>query len=360
MTLCSVAATIGATVPQTAGAAGLEAELRALVREGVPGATVLVRDGRRTSVFSAGRASRGVAISGQQRFKVGSITKPMVATVVLQLVDEGRLSLDQPITTVVGDLAGGDARITVRDLLAHKSAIFDYTEDPRTFAPYLMGDLGHVWTPQQLVRIAVGHRRAFVPGSRVAYSNTNYVLLGLIIEKVTGTTLGTQLRKRVFEPLHLQRTSAPTRPGFGGPHVHGYLAGPGRELQDVTALSPSVYWGAGNVTSTTRDVADFLDALLGGKLLSQRMLAEMMTFERISPGNDYGLGLSRGTLRCGGGVGHDGAVAGYLTAAMKMDDGRTVVAMANSLTLEDRVGTKRAHAQWVRMVTRAACGRGRL
>lgn len=357
VTLCGVAATIGASVPQTAGAAGLTAELRTLVREGVPGATVLIRDGGRTSVFSAGHASRGVAMRGQQRFKIGSITKPMVATVVLQLVDEGRLSLDQPISTVVGDLAGGDARITVRDLLAHKSGLFEFTNDPKTFAPYLAGDLGHVWTPRQLVGIGVSHRPAFAPGSRVAYSNTNYVLLGLIVEKVTGTSLETQLRQRVFEPLHLRHTSAPTRPGVLG--VHGYLVGRGRELQDVTALSPSVYWAAGHVVSTTRDLADFLSALLGGKLLSPQMLAEMKTFGPMYPGVDYGLGLSREALPCGRAVGHDGAVAGYLTVALQMNDGRTVVAMANSITLEDQVGTKRAQAQWVRLVTQAACGGGR-
>jgi D-alanyl-D-alanine carboxypeptidase len=353
--LAAVAATFAATTAQAD--AGRKGELRKLVHEGVPGATVLVRDGDRTSVVSAGHAALDpkIAMRSGQRFRIGSITKPMVATVVLQLVGEGRIALDQPITDIVGKLAGGDPRVTVRDLLAHTSGISEYTDNPRVFAPYLEGRLSHVWSPQQLIRFA-GHRPPSVPGTAVRYSNTNYVLLGLIVEKVTGTSLQTQLRVRVFEPLGLDRTSLPMTPRVRGPHAHGYLVAPGGPLQDVTEIHPSVYWGAGNVVSTTRDIADFFDGLLGGRLLTQELLAEMSDFDPMSRGAGYGLGLSRAALPCGSGIGHDGAVAGYFSAAMKMDDGRTVVAMANSITLSDRVGTKRAQAQWVRLVTRAACG----
>lgn len=357
--LCGFAGIAGGTVAQADASPTLRADLRQLVHEGVPGATVLVREGDRTKITSAGSASLkpDVAMSKGQRFRIGSTTKPMVATVVLQLVDEGKLSLDQPITDIVGDLAGGDERITVRDLLAHKSGISDYVKDPRTFAPYLAGNFDYVWTPEQLIGLALDHPPVFEPGARSAYSNTNYTLLGLIVEKVTGNRLGTELRTRVFEPLGMDDTSLATQPRIRGSHVNGYLVGKGGSLQDVTEVSPSVYWGTGNVTSTTRDVADFFDALLGGDLLSPELLAEMTSFEPMSPGNEYGLGLSRGTFNCGSGIGHDGAVAGYMTAALKMDDGRTVVAFANSLTLGDKVGTKAAQAQWVHLVTKAACGR---
>ena len=165
-----------------------------------------------------------------------------------------------------------------------------------------------------------------------------------------------ELRTRVFEPLGMDDSSAATGTRIRGSHANGYLVGEGGELQDVTGVSPSYYWGAGNVISTTRDVADFFDGLLEGDLLSPELLAEMTTFEPMFPDFDYGLGIGRGTLPCGGGIGHDGAVPGYMTAALKMDDGRTIVAYANSLTLNDKVGTKAAQAQWRRLVTKAACG----
>ena len=356
--LCGLAGLVGGSAAQADASSTLRGDLRKLVHEGVPGATVLIRDEGRTRIASAGSASLKprAAMSKGLRFRIGSTTKPMVATVVLQLVDEGKLALDQPITEIVGDLAGGDARITVRDLLAHKSGISDYLDDPRPIAPYLAGKFDHVWTPEQLIGFALDHPPLFDPGTDSAYSNTNYTLLGLVIEKVTGNRLGTELRTRVFEPLGMDDSSLATQPRMRGAHVSGYLVGKGGELQDVTGVSPSYYWGAGNVISTPRDIADFFDGLLAGDLLSPELLAEMTTFEPMYPDFDYGLGLGRGALRCGYGVGHDGAVPGYMTAALKMEDGRTVVAFANSLTFADTVGTKAAQAQWNRLVTRAACG----
>ena len=356
-----LAGSVGATVARADASKTLNADLKALIHEGVPGATILIRDGDRTTVASAGKASLqpSVAMNAKQRFKAGSTTKPMIATVVLQLVDEGKLSLDQPITDFVGDLAGGDERITVRDLLAHKSGISEYTEDPRVFAPYLKGQFDHVWTPQQLVNFAVDHPPVFEPGAEVGYSNTNNTLLGLIIQDVTGNRLGAELRTRVFKPLGMDKTNLASKPGIRGAHVNGYLVGKGGELQDVTGVDPSVYWAAGNVTSTTRDLADFLDGLLGGELLPPELLEEMTTFEPMFPGVDYGLGITRGEFDCGHGIGHDGAVAGYLTFMVKMDDGRTVIAMANSLTLGDKVGTNRAQARLMDLVEHAICRGGR-
>ena len=357
LTLGALAAPLSGLTARADAAPALKTELRKLVHDGVPGATVLVRDDNRTTVLTAGRSSLKprAAMRKNVRFRVGSITKPMVATVVLQLVQEGRLTLDQSAASLLGDLVA-DKRITVRDLLAHTSGISEYTEDPRVFAPYLKGEFGHVWTPQQLIGFAEEHPPVFAPGADSDYSNTNYVLLGLIVEKVTGTTLGRQIRTRVFDPLHMSASSFATRPRIRGPHMNGYLIGDGNQLLNVTGVSPSVYWGAGNVISTTRDVADFLDGLLAGKLLPPGLLAQMSDFAPMYPGFEYGLGLSRETLPCGTGVGHGGAVAGYLSEAVKMEDGRTVVVAANSITLDDKVGDKRAQRQYRRLLILAACG----
>jgi D-alanyl-D-alanine carboxypeptidase len=356
--LCGFAGVTGGVVAHADASSTLRGDMRKLVHEGVPGVTVLVRDEDGTKITSAGSASLKpkIAMSKNERFRIGSTTKPMVATVVLQLVDEGKLSLDQPITEIVGDLAGGDERITVRDLLAHKSGISDYLDDPRPIAPYLKGKFDHVWTPEQLIGFALDHPTLFEPGTDSAYSNTNYTLLGLIIEKVTGNSLGTELRTRVFEPLGMDDSSLATGTRIRGPHASGYLVGEGGELQDVTGVSPSFYWGAGNVISTTRDIADFFDGLLEGDLLPPELLAEMTTFEPMSPGSDYGLGVEQVSLPCGSGIGHGGAVPGYKTAALNMDNGITLVAVANSLTMDDKVGTNAAQDQWNHLLTKAACG----
>jgi D-alanyl-D-alanine carboxypeptidase len=221
--------------------------------------------------------------------------------------------------------------ITVRQLLQHTSGLFSYDEDPRVFAPYLQGNLDFVWRPRQLVAIATEHPPLFAPGAGWSYSNTGYVLLSLIVQRVTGTSLGRQLKTRVFGPLGLGHTSFPTvDPRIVGRHAHGYLfdAGPDSPPLDITGLSPSWAWAAGNIVSTVEDVARFYRALLGGRLLPARLLRAMQTTVDAGSGLRYGLGLFEVELPCGGTVwGHEGGLAGFENWALATSSGDDQVVM---------------------------------
>ena len=190
--------------------------MHALVKAGVPGVVVHVRRDRSVVELAAGRADLAEPrrMTTDDRFKVGSITKTFVATAVLQLVAEGRLHLGDTVARWLPGLVPGGDRITVRQLLMHTSGLFDYLDDPRPFAPYLNGDFRHFWTPRQLVRIAVSHPPLFAPGTGFSYTNTGYVLLGLIAERADGERLAVQLRRRIFAPLHLTATRLPASQGL--------------------------------------------------------------------------------------------------------------------------------------------------
>jgi D-alanyl-D-alanine carboxypeptidase len=181
-------------------------------------------------------------------------------------------------------------------LLQHTSGLFDYAEDPRIAEPYLQGDLGFVWRPRQLVAIVTEHPPLFAPGTSWSYSNTGYVLLGLIIRAATHSSVQQQLTRRILRPLGLRHTSFPvTNPHIVGPHAHGYQlgAGPGGTPLDFTGLSPSWAWATGNMVSTVDDVARFYRALLRGRLLPPRLLRAMQTTVDTGSGLQYGLGSPR-------------------------------------------------------------------
>jgi D-alanyl-D-alanine carboxypeptidase len=224
-----------------------------------------------------------------------------VATVVLQLVAEHRLSLGDTIARWLPGLAPGGASMTVQELLQHTSGIYSYSSDPG-FQQALAADPTRVWRPTELVRIAVAHPPLFPPGTAFVYSNTDYVLLGLIIQAVTGHPVGQQLQARIFRPLGLRDTYYPyADPNLRKPCAHGYLLGqPGATGPvDATVMSPSWAGAAGGIVSTAADLARFSTALLSGKLLPAAQLQEMMTTIPTGQGDDYGLGIQAEPFACG-------------------------------------------------------------
>jgi D-alanyl-D-alanine carboxypeptidase len=317
--------------------------LDALIATGVPGAVAFVRDGRRTILLA-----RGVADTATQapmrttaRFRVASITKTFVAAVVLQLVGEGRLSLDERVDDVApGLLPRADAAITVRELLHHTSGLYDFASDWRWFWPYFHGNPGRRWAPRQLLAFALSHPRLFRPGSRWRYSNTNYVVLGLIVQAVTRQSIATELKDRLFVPLGLHDTTFEVGPESRPALAHGYTLIRSRNT-DVTRLSPSAWWAAGAIVSTAADVAHFYRALLRGIILPRRLMAAMESvIPTGEPGGGDGLGIFRTRLiaklgpsfavRCGAGWGHSGQIDGYLTAALaNRDASRQYVILVN-------------------------------
>jgi D-alanyl-D-alanine carboxypeptidase len=331
-------------VPQTAAAppsaASLQKALDGVVDAGVPGAVLLVRDGSRTIRLASGYsvvAGRVPARPGD-RFRIGSVTKSFVSTVVLQLVGEGKLKLDDTVEHVLPGRVRGGEGITVRQLLQHTSGLHDYLADPRIIRPYLNGNLGYAWTPRRLLEIANDHEPDFRPGTSWKYSNTNYLVLGLIVEKVTGNTLAGELRRRVIDRAGLHSTTFDTRPTIAGRHMHGYFP-LNKQLTDLSDLSPTAAWAAGAIVSTADDVARFYRALLQGRLLRADLLREMeKTVPMGVPSNAYGLGfwrtgtmaLSRTPFPCGAAWGHNGDWIGYNTNAFSSKDGtRQFVLFAN-------------------------------
>ncbi|RMI40880.1 serine hydrolase domain-containing protein, partial [Streptomyces triticirhizae] len=302
---------------------------------------------RATARAGAARADGPGPMPADGRFRVGSATKTFTATVVLQLVGEGRLSLDDTVErwlpgVVRGNGHDGD-RITVRQLLRHTSGVPDALPE----IPALNSAEGYraerfrSHTPEELVALALRQPPAFPPDGDWSYSNTNYLLAAMIVEEVTGRSWAREVEDRVIRPLGLADTSAPgTFPFIVGPHARTYSAfgadpGPGAGT-DVTALNASMAVGAGSLVSTTHDLNRFYGALLGGRLLAPEQLTAMTDTvpapEIGLPGVRYGLGLGETPLSCGGYYhGHPGELLGARSWSGVTPDGtRTAVVYATS------------------------------
>jgi D-alanyl-D-alanine carboxypeptidase len=317
----------------------LTSQLHGLVDAGAPGVLALVNDGHKIRLHAAGAAKP------TDRFRAGSITKSFVSTVALQLVGEGKLKLSDTVERwLPGILPYGD-HVTVRQLLQLTSGVPD--DQGPVEAEWIKGNMTKTWTPRELVALVADKKPDFAPGTSWAYSNTNYALAGLVIERVTGHRLDRELERRIFGPLHLRNTSFPTgETEIEGSHVNGYAFLDG-ELQDVTALNPSGTWGAGNLVSTTSDIAHFWRALLGGKLLEPAQLAAMKTTVHAWKGTPfrYGLGIMPVPTACGSIWGNGGDIAGYSNNFWNSEDGTHQAAvMADTNPAPDGVDEARGTA----------------
>ncbi|WP_405569713.1 beta-lactamase family protein [Streptomyces sp. NBC_01167] len=343
-TLALAAMAAGALVtPAVAGSAAdrhfpTRQAIEAAVRDGAPGVVAEARDrnGRWSGTAGAGDLRSGRERSPRDRYRVGSITKTFVATVLLQLEAEGRLSLDDTVErwlpgTVHGNGHDG-SRITLRQLLNHTSGISSYTRDG-TFVEQVLRDgfFEHrydTWTPRQLVDLALRHPPDFAPGTDWKYSNTNYVLAGMTVEKVTGHSYAEEIERRILRPLRLRATSVPgtdPRPPRPGSRAYSRLSDdPAASLHDVSAVNPSMAGAAGEMISDSADLQRFYRTLLKGGLLPPRQLKEMTTTVAMDPrrpGRRYGLGLMRLELSCGTAVwGHRGDVHGSSSQALTTRD----------------------------------------
>ncbi|WP_328747528.1 beta-lactamase family protein [Streptomyces sp. NBC_00285] len=344
----AVALTTGLAAPAMAAGSDTHAAtrqaVRAAVKDGVPGVTLTAKDGRSTWSATAGVGDLRTHAprSADDRYRVGSITKTFVSTVLLQLEAEGRLSLDDKVDKWLPGLVHGNGhdggRITVRQLLNHTSGIFNYTADDTFGRTYFLKDgfLKHRYDTKsagELVAIAMTHKPDFAPGASWNYSNTNYVVAGMVIQKVTGRSYGEEIRHRIIGPLHLRATSVPgTRVTVPQPSSRAYsklaqtATGP---TYDVTRLNPSLASSAGEMISDSADLDRFYSALLRGRLLPPKQLKEMKTTVAVEgiPNAGYGLGLIDRELSCGVHVwGHDGGIHGSSSAAVTTADGRHSVA----------------------------------
>ncbi|WP_036968956.1 serine hydrolase domain-containing protein [Promicromonospora kroppenstedtii] len=271
--------------------------------------------------------------SGHEHFRIGSITKTFVATVILQLVDEDRIDLDAPVDTYLPATVPDGATITVRQILNHTSGLYDYMKGDGWSTNRWRGDerfTAH--SPDQLLAEAFRHEPYFAPGTDFRYSNTNYIVAGKVVEAVTGRPYGVVIEHRILRPLNLTGTSFPgSDPELPEPAVHAVATLDNGSVVDVTEQNVSLDWAAGEMISTTRDLEAFFDALLGGRLISDDALAQMRTTVPMGMGFHYGLGLERFDLPCGGQLwGHGGQLLGYVTYAYRRDDGRSLTMLLAS------------------------------
>ena len=351
-----------ATIGLADSAATEQAQLTALVQHdvdaGAPGVIVRVDDGsgRVIEIARQARWSRADhVLAASDEFRMGSNTKTMVATVILQLVAEHRLTLTGSAGTWLPGLIPNGRDISLRMLLNHTSGLFNYLDDPAVLKAFTGQDT-RVWTPREVLAAAMAHPPLFAPGTRYSYSNTNYLVLGLIAEQVTGESLADLVQQRIVAPLHLRGTYLVTgTDGRDDPTLaHGYepdaarlaallppgtpagtaFAGPARPdgYVDTTHVNLSAEWAAGGMVSTTADWARFDAALVSGRLLPPAELQAMQTTVSEGPStpNRYGLGLEQTVTPCGTVWGHDGQVPGYSSEAYTDPTGRRTVSVFTS------------------------------
>jgi D-alanyl-D-alanine carboxypeptidase len=353
----------------TYGPAQLQHDLDAIRDTGISGVLAEVNIGPRRLRGISGVAdivARG-PVNMDGYFRMGSNTKTFVSVVVLQLVAEGRLSLDDTVErwlpgVVTGNGNNGTA-VTVRQLLQHTSGIYDYANDlvaritsVETYQKFRFES----FTPDQLVAMAMAHEPDFAPGQSWSYSNTNYALIGMIIGKVTGRDWASQVRDRIIRPLGLRHTFAPAADtDLPDPHASAYLY-LDRNTSIETADANLTWAGAaGALVTTAADLSRFWDAIGRGTLLRPAQQKEMRTtvlattFQGDRPGLRYGLGLQWAPLSCGGGYwSHDGDVPGFSTRTGVSADGRDTVVISISTSADTPVD----QAAWA-MIDHVFCSR---
>lgn len=353
----------------------LSSTITALTEEmRAPGAVVLVRSAELGDCF----ISLGSEVIGEDRpigedaaFRIGSNTKTMTGTIVLQLVEEGAISLDDTVSKYRADVPNGD-EITIDQLLSMSSGLPDYSWD-RQLVDSMDRTPQRQWTPDQLLALSFAQPPAFPPGEGYLYSNANTVLLGLIIEQLTGASLQEAFETRLFAPLGLRRTVLPPQDSSAMPDdsAHGYMFGTVGELiedggilspaeleavdagtlvpNDVTNGNPSWAWAAGGVISTTSELADWVEALVAGDLIGAELLEHRLAGVRpIDPDDPTSAAYGEGIARYGALYGHSGELPGY-NSFMGHDPERdlTIVAWSNLMVAPDGRLTATALSQAV-------------
>ncbi|MFG3498775.1 serine hydrolase domain-containing protein [Streptomyces sp. NPDC047928] len=372
----AVAAAVGATALAPAGHAaqsqhGHEATrtaLRDLVEKGgLPGAAAEVQDGRGSWFAASGYADTGTGRerSARDRFRGASITKTFVATVLLQLEAEGRLSLADTVETWLPGLLQGNgydgSEVTLRQLLNHTSGIADYTSDPafihNAAGPGFPEHRYDSHEPEELVATALKYPPLPDPQNAPSYANTNFVIAGMVIEKATGRSYGREVTRRILQPLKLRGTSFPgTAPQMPHPHPVGYSRlhqdGPDAEIHDATEQNMTWLGAAGDVISTSGDLNRFHRALMRGELLPPAQLKAMLDEVPAGEGIGYGLGVEFAELSCGlKVVGKSGRTNGSLSAMVGTQDGK------HQLTFNVNGDWLRDGSLYVNVIEAEFCGR---
>lgn len=263
--------------------------------------------------------------------RVGSITKIFISALILKMKDEGIVSLEQTVNSILPGILKDGTHITVRHLLQHRSGLKDYIwmdVAGTNCIQHAVSSLHDEFPPQSLIRLVATHDLQFEPGTEFNYSNTGYILLGIIAEKLTGESIEYLLEQWVIQPLQLERTYFPRTNDLRKPFATGYsratsdLTDLSDEISEITNLNISILWTAGAVISNPLEIQRFMKSLFNGQLLSKESLTEMMCFlEADDPKQSYGLGLHQYTFDDGRqAVGHQGGIHGYESVTLYYPD----------------------------------------
>ena len=306
--------------------------MRLMRSDRLPGVSVAISGPRGSYVKTYGVSNLGTRapMSLADHVRIASITKSFTATAVLEQVQRGRLSLSDKLSRWVSGIPNG-RRITVRQLLAMRSGVYDYTSDPAWNRRFNANPLAP-FKPSDVVAIIRRHKPLFAPGAKTQYADSNYVLLGIILEKVTGRSVESVITRDVIKRAGLRGTSFPTTPAMPRPYSHGYYAGDNGKgvIRDYTRVNPHLAWTAGGMISTLGDLVKWAKVLATGSLLSRSLQSQRLQFGMIPTPNRIPFGYGLGIIRLGDWVGHDGAIYGFSSVTFyDRVNGAVITAVAN-------------------------------
>ncbi|WP_330300995.1 serine hydrolase domain-containing protein [Streptomyces sp. NBC_00503] len=308
----------------------LDAVVRKVLAETkVPGVQVSLSapgKGEYVRAFGVADKATGQPMTDSMLMRIGSETKTFTVTALLKLVDEGKIGLDDPIGKYIDGVPNGD-RITLRQLAEMRSGLFNYSADDG-FYKALTSDPRRPFTPQELLAYSFKHPVLFEPGAKFYYCNTNLILLGLVVEKISGQSLADNITKEVIEPAGLKHTLFPTGAEFPSPHAQGYTDQTATgKVEDSADWDPSWGWAAGAMISDLADLRTWARVLATGELLTPATQAQRLKVIQALPDAGYGLGI----FKIAGWVGHNGSLPGYGSLTVYLPESKaTMVVLLNT------------------------------
>lgn len=319
----------------------------AVAEYNVPGAILTLGDmNGNTRIWTSGLAEleTGKSMSKDLYFLIGSATKSYTATIVLQLVDEGKISLDDPIGKYLPGLVPRENKITIRHLLEMRSGLGDYGPNPE-FTKFMEPDPLRACTPEQLVKFSLD--KTGEPDKEFHYTNTNYILLGMLIEKVTNNSFRNEMKRRILQPLGMSHTFMLTELKMPIPYAHGYRYEEGKVVDGTYSIHPSLFWTAGGIVSTAADQLIWAKALLEGRLLSPQAHSEQFNMKPASSKlGFYGFGV----MNMNGLIGHGGNYDNLYTSFVGRYHGYDCVILVNGQAGDAEEKTFRAKAVLLKVI----------
>ncbi|MCG1029391.1 beta-lactamase family protein [Virgibacillus halodenitrificans] len=299
----------------------------------IPGISVCLTDANRAewkNVYGVRSVETGEPLQVDDQFRAGSITKTLIAVIIMQLKEEGKLSINQTINAILDGVLQQESSLTIKHLLNHTSGLEDYLWVENEGQPMIskFDTAPEIqFSPDFLVKEALLAAGRFAPGEGFYYSNTNYILLGLIIEKITGATISEIINKRILEPLLMKQTYFPKTFYINTSYANGHskftqdFQPSDQIVYEYKDLNISLAWTAGALVSTPADLNRFMIGLFNNKIISEESLEEMMTFKETGDnGQSYGLGLYQFKDQQKTAIGHPGGISGYETVMLHYPD----------------------------------------